>query len=125
MKINKAPTKPQRHEIYKAALKYYKEIDQYNHNGICSSIANVLQDTFGILGKTSSNINPYYHMELYPEIVKHKPSDKELNGNTYWFDSHDITIRIEIFKEAIIDSQRKKSINIKSKTYDTSKKINR
>ena len=99
-----------RNKIYKKALIIYRtssDLDTDNIStkaGLCfyinEAIICILSDLLNVYAYNDiQNINPYDHMDKYPEIYKHKPD----NENHYWFtkDKEGIAKRIAILKEAI------------------------
>ena len=98
-----------RHEIYVNALEHYKQVvidhektgqEDYWLTGLCYSI----EETTNY-----NEPNAYTCMEKYPEIpeiAKHLPEGKSLNGNGYWYPLGETAIRIMILEEAINETSK-------------------
>lgn len=52
---------------------------------------------------SDEDINPYFNMQCYPEILKHKP--EYANETMFWFPETDTDKRIEILKQAIEETK--------------------
>lgn len=92
-------SKELRHDIYVEVLRRYKEDikDRLISSGLCYYISKVKDD---ILNYEEWEFDPYFAIELYPEILKHKPE----SAVTYWFPintKEGIDKRIEILEQAI------------------------
>jgi len=97
-------TKEERHSIYVEALAYYLyRLDSFHRFGLCDAISGGIDRSRskGILSYEIEYPYPYYDMEPFTEIWKHKPS---VVGGGYWFDVNSpegIQKRIDILEEAI------------------------
>lgn len=90
------PTREERHNIYKAAKKAYKE-DNHSDVGICYYLShndanNQRYDSYGQEG-----------LNNFPEIAQHKPEDVIISS--YWFNITNKRVRIAIFNQAIKETK--------------------
>jgi hypothetical protein len=95
-------TKEERHSIYVEALDSYVNWDYPTRFGLCNALSKGIAElrSEGILSFETEYPGPYYQMEYFPEIWKHRPSVAE----AYWFDTNSeegIQKRIDILEEAI------------------------
>lgn len=85
-------TKQERNMIYEAALKYAKEDSP--PFGLCMWISWAYRDFY-------MQWEP--DMNLFPEIMRHKVDNLELEP--YWFDTEDRDVRIKILEQAIKETK--------------------
>lgn len=87
-------TREQRHEVYKAALKFYLNSPKAKW-GICQAVS-----------KCDCNVerpNMYKYPAQYPELFKH--ATKFLERSTYWWPLTDRTARISLLNQAIEETK--------------------
>lgn len=104
-------TKDIRHKVYIKALEIY-ENRTYNSctydRTICRSIMYALVIISGIEWNDLNlyNLDPFKHINLYPELEKHKP---EVRSNL-WFVVDDTESRIKVLKQCIEDSKPRSKV---------------
>ena len=100
-------TKNEHHQIYIQALNIYMKSGRHLFNELCYAIAEAVC-TPNISFSDYRDISPYDHMELYPEIFKHKPADITLDNPRYWFSPHTLEGKqkhIDILHQAIEETK--------------------
>ncbi|MFA5299491.1 MAG: hypothetical protein WC389_14980 [Lutibacter sp.] len=84
-------TKKVRLSIYRKALEFFKNGKQ--NTGLCYSLGYAILDFYPY---TVINLD---FVKKLPEILKHKPADKDIT--IYWWDINDRKIRIQVLETAI------------------------
>ncbi len=94
------PTKAERHEVYKGALKEIRKPKNKNVYGLCAALS---------YWDGGSSFYPKYDaflymQQLFPEVYKHKPTKTQCFD--FWFSiENGFQKRIDILKQAIKETK--------------------